>query len=248
MTDTFNIESFKPDNLDTEINKVRGHLHIARHHVERKFDLDLHLQKIRDYLLRGEITAETVDQEYDHYILTNGGKANYKEALRFSSIYIELAELARSKNQLSSAWSFVCKANYEAGIMRASLSKYVVRDDDDVRQEVARRGGEKRAKSYDDDKAEVIRLIRELAPKGGWESEGACFESIKDKLKESIEKRNRVKLGDRSKLNQDNFKRTVINWLAYDKKKARSSTPQNEVHNEYTKFTTFMKTNPNNLP
>lgn len=248
MTDTFNIESFKPDNLDTQINKVRGHLHIALHQIDGKFDLDWHLQKIRGSLLRGEITAESVDHEYGPYILTDSGKANYKEALRFSSIYIELAELAKAKNQLSNAWSFVCKAHYEAGIMRASLSKHFVRDDDDVRQEVARRGGEKRAKSYDDDKAEVMRLIRELAPEGGWESEAACFESIKDKLRESIEKRKRVKLGDRPKLNQDNFKRTVINWLTYDQKKARTSTSQNEVYYEYEKFSTFRMTDPNNLP
>lgn len=251
MTETFNIENFMPDDLNTEINKVCNHLQVALHIIEQKFDLAWHLEKVKKELSKGITTADSLNEEYNFSIINNLGKSSYKESLRFASIYIELAKIAKTQKKYNIAWSFVCKANYQAGIMRGTLTKYRLLDADDIHREMARKGGQTRAAKYDDDKAEVTRLIRELAPKDGWKSPEACLEGIKEKLIESINKRRRAKLGPRPELDPDdhkNFKKILLKWLSFDTKKMKESEQQSAVFNEYLKYSNFTMADPNDLP
>ena len=239
---TVNLDSFIPNDLDAEINKVRDHLQIALYQIERKFDLDHHLEKIRKEISKGNITSESLESEYDFGLFNTRGVANYKVALRFSSIYIELAMLAKAQEKISTAWYFVCKANYQAGIMRGALTKYMTLDANDIRKEAPQKGGKNRGAKYDGDKADVIRLIKDLAPGGGWKTPTICFETIREKLIESINARKKANFAVRPKLDPsepDKFRKLVISWIRYDKRKEQNSKPQSEIYDAYEKHSTF---------
>lgn len=248
MSNTNTPETIEPNDLNSEITKLCSHIQIALLQVEEKYDLEWHLEKTNLEILSGKINRKSVEDEYNFNLINEGGIANYRSALRLSSIFISLAKTAQYEKRLDAAWSFVCKANYQAGIMRGALTKYKTVDAEEIRTKTAKSGGEKKAERYAVDKQEVIRLIREKMPEEGWESPESCFEAIRNDLIESINKRSSSKFGPRPGLNPKklSFRKTVTQWLKFDVKKMREEKPQSETYFEFDKHSKQHLYDPNN--
>ncbi len=114
----------------------------------------------------GEITSSTVVDEWAKTLLKPLKYASLVD-FKHACIYLILAEIAYSKSETEKAWSLLARSCLLCG--RAVYSTEDTSTGDKEKQrENARIGGKKRGDRYQPVRQEVVRLLKEQRPPGGW--------------------------------------------------------------------------------
>lgn len=137
-------------------------------------------------------------------------------------LYISLAfaisvEIAHEKGRHEQAWSLMCDAQYRLGqVTGLPLADFEQVKTHYAKKEFSSRGGRAKAdKRSGPAKKEAIRLLKALAPTGGWKSEKEAISTIHDSLFTFIEKQNN-KIDDHMALDSGETEKFLTGWLQDD--------------------------------
>ena len=127
--------------------------------------------------------------------------------LKAACAYCFEASLALKLNNRERAWSSIVDARYISGQISVTpaFTKLRMSAAKEGRQEVARKGGKKKAELYQPVKDEAYRLCREKCPSNGWRSMSHAAKSISSEVYE-FSKRHKVLAKDRLHI-------TIAEWF-----------------------------------
>lgn len=127
--------------------------------------------------------------------------------LKAACAYCFEASLALKLNNRERAWSSIVDARYISGQISVTpaFTKLRMNAAKEGRQEVARKGGNKRAQAYQPVKEEAYRLCKERCPSKGWHSAKQAAEAIADEV-DKFGQGLGIRMGGRLKI-------TLAEWL-----------------------------------
>lgn len=178
----------------------------------KKFDE--YFQEVVNKINNNEISSQLVqDEKYSYHIQRSKGC----EIIPFwlSCVYAELANKSEQASDISTGWSLAAHSCYYVGLSTAAREIDVFKSEFHKRHKQASKASNARDRSHEPVKREAIRLLQDLAPKGGWKTKKSAIEGIEDELHHYI-KANGVKLASSENIDSNALVEWLNKWINMD--------------------------------
>lgn len=108
------------------------------------------------------------------------------QRVRDACLYLELARAAEAHNEVNRAWAFNSYASVIVGEVIADSAAAINAMETDNRSNQNSKNGANRTKNFLPAKEEVVRLLEELKPEGGWPSRSGAASALEKRMIEFI--------------------------------------------------------------
>lgn len=105
---------------------------------------------------------------------------------RYACLYLELAKAAETHNDRDRAWAFICYASVMVGEISEKSAAVINKMNKDARSIQNSKNAKAREKNYLPAKGEVVRLLEQLKPVGGWTSFRGAAIALEEDMMEFI--------------------------------------------------------------
>jgi hypothetical protein len=173
-----------------------------------------YLQEVVDKINNNEITGQLVEDERSSY---NSQRSEGYEIIPYwlSCVYTVLAQKAESVGDNSKGWSLAAHSCYYAGLSNGVLKNDFFKSEFHKRHKQASKASNAYDRNHSDVKREAARLLKDLAPKGGWKSKASAIEGIEKKICDFIEI-NGVGLAISGAKGTEPLKKWLSKWIDSD--------------------------------
>lgn len=167
---------------------------------------------LNQFFNRGKSFFDLFDRVVPDYLFNNNESRFEAGIVLAYAACLESTKLFKQGNfEESNKYFKRAFAYYEEAKTNAE-NDYYLKEELEKRVEIAKQGGlTKSEKLYGPIKVEIIRLLKEKCPEGGWKNRAVAARAIIDDINDFQEK-----LEKKRPLSPTNLERTIIKWLSTD--------------------------------